>query len=111
MDILGKLRVIFWGLVVGLWGLFMYQYISDDLAPIPKIQITKNPFYGRPMADRVIKTTPEYAPDIRSATAVQPAQPGSHLISPLAGGLDIKEIGAHPEDEHRDNCIHGQMIY
>jgi len=100
MDILGKLRVIFWGLVVGLWGLFMYQYISDDLAPVPKIQITKNPFYGSPMAGRVTETTQTYAPYVQSTTPVQPArpaQPNSHLISPLAGGLDIKEIGADAE--------------
>lgn len=94
MDILGKLRAVFWGLVVGLWGLFMYQYISEDMSLVPRIRIAQNPFSGKPAAERAIRTpqTP--------ASYVQPpphVQPGSHLISPIAGGLDIKRTGADTE--------------
>lgn len=44
MDILHKLRVLFWFLVVGIWGIFLYQYISDDLNSLPKIKLSQNPF-------------------------------------------------------------------
>jgi len=47
MDISRKLRIIFWFLVVGLWGIFLYQYISEDLNSMPKIYLTKNPFSNR----------------------------------------------------------------
>ena len=102
MDILGKLRVVFWGLVIGLWGLFMYQYISKDLSMVPKIRISKNPFNGRPAAERVTRKTALPLPFF------QPLQPGasvqsdSGMIRPSAGGLDIKEIpsSAEPLSEH-----------
>lgn len=31
MDIIYRLRVIFWFLVVLIWGIYLYQYISEDL--------------------------------------------------------------------------------
>ncbi len=44
MDILHKLRIIFWGLVIGLWGLFMYQFMSEDMSSLKRFKIDKNPF-------------------------------------------------------------------
>lgn len=44
MDILFRLRVVFWGFVIILWGIFMYQYISRDLKPIPEIHLSSHPF-------------------------------------------------------------------
>lgn len=98
MDILGKLRVVFWGLIIGLWGLFMYQYIGNDLALLPRIRLAKNPFSGKPPAERTIRKTQAPAPYIR------PVQPGSNMVSPISGGLDIREIGADGErmPEHSD---------
>jgi cell division septal protein FtsQ len=43
MDILAKLRVLFWGLVIGLWGLFMYQFLYEDIS-MPQFRLSKNPF-------------------------------------------------------------------
>jgi len=100
MDILVKLKVVFWGLVIGLWGLFLYQYMSEDLALVPQIRISQNPFSGRPPAERVIKKTTAIPPwtSARSSgtvvTAALPVQPGSHMIAPLAKGLDIRSIPA-----------------
>lgn len=53
MDILYKLRVLFWLLVAGLWGLFLYQYISEDLNSIPKIKLSQNPFSGSVTTKRI----------------------------------------------------------
>lgn len=44
MDILHKLRVLFWFLVTALWGIFLYQYMSEDLNSVPKIKLSRNPF-------------------------------------------------------------------
>lgn len=44
MDILHKLRIIFWFLVIALWGIYLYQYINEDLNSIPKIKLTSNIF-------------------------------------------------------------------
>ena len=97
MDILGKLRVVFWGLVIGLWGLFMYQYISEDMSLVPKLHITKNPFSGRPAAERMIKTASAPTPYTQPQSPARPVQPDSRMISPVAGGLDIKDIGSSSE--------------
>jgi hypothetical protein len=102
MDVLGKLRIIFWGLVVGLWGLFMYQYMNNDLAIVPKIRLSKNPFSGIPAFNEpAIKRTQAPVPGIRSwPQQAQPGKtipPGSHMIAPSAAGLDILDIPSASE--------------
>jgi len=95
MDVLAKLRVLFWGLVIGLWGLFMYQYMSNDLSLPPQMRLSKNPFTGKPMEERTVKKQAAagvYAPPetyIPPQTSTTPPQ-GS-FIKPL-GGADIREI-------------------
>jgi len=42
MDILHKLRILFWLLVLGLWGLYLYQYMQEDLNSLPKIRLSTN---------------------------------------------------------------------
>ncbi len=44
MDILHKLRILFWFLVTAIWGIFLYQYMSDDLNAVPKIKLSHNTF-------------------------------------------------------------------
>jgi hypothetical protein len=99
MDILGKLRVIFWGCVIGIWGLFMYQYISHDLVRAPAIRLAKNPFSGMPPAERGTKRTATPEPDQQPGRASRPV---TNMLRPLAAGLDIKRItsGAEMMPEH-----------
>ncbi|HAH30949.1 MAG TPA: hypothetical protein DCL44_01395 [Elusimicrobia bacterium] len=94
MDILSKLRILFWGLIVGLWGLFMYQYMTNDLS-LPQIHLSKNPFTGNPLEERIIKKQAPpgiYTPRV---TFTQPqastAAPQGSFVKPL-GGADIREI-------------------
>ena len=91
MDILGKLRVVFWGLVIGLWGLFMYQYINDDTVLAPAIHIAKNPFSDRPVAERVTGNIQSPAPYIQPQPG-QPVRSGSHMLSSVTEDLDTKGI-------------------
>jgi hypothetical protein len=77
----------------------MYQYISDDIS-LPQIHPAKNPFTGRPAVERVTGKIQAPAPRIQPQPAIQPGQvvePDSRMISPRAGDLDIKEIGAQTQ--------------
>jgi hypothetical protein len=93
MDIFGKLRVIFWGCVIGIWGLFMYQYMYEDLNLVPVMPVIKNPFSGVPPAERVVRKTAApapYPPPPRASLRVKSA---SGMLLPLSGGLDTIAAG------------------
>ena len=99
MDILAKLRILFWGLVIGIWGIFMYQYISEDMSGLKQFRVTNNPFTGKPNYDKVAKhqnVPSPYKPQPRPAPLPQPtpAQPGS--MSLVRPGADVKDIAASP---------------
>ena len=85
MDILARLRVIFWCLIIGLWGLIAYQYIKTDLEPPPQTVLSENPFAFSGLQDNVIKKTAQ--PGVASLP------PRGSLIKPQ-GGEGIKEISA-----------------
>lgn len=53
-DILFKLRLFFWVLVLALWGMFMHQFMRKDISSIPKFHLLKNPFQTRPAPARVV---------------------------------------------------------
>lgn len=98
MDILGKLRLLFWGMVIGLWGLFMYQYISEDLALVPKFNLSRNPFSGKPTSFRVTKKeykSAAYFPPRETAPAALPAPETTIQVStiPQQSRIAIKTTG------------------
>ncbi|MCM2266399.1 MAG: hypothetical protein NDI60_01345 [Elusimicrobiales bacterium] len=97
MDILSKLRVLFWGLVIGLWGLFMYQYMDNDISSLRRFKISKNPFSAPPSPAAVLKRnlpSPQlpYQPAHQTHSgAQQPPQSTMNLVRP---GADIKEVAS-----------------
>lgn len=114
MDILAKLRIIFWGLVIGLWGLFMYQYMSDDMSTLKRFKIARNPFESRGETQPA-QPPPQYPaeqqpPEEQQFPAEQPpALPGQQAgpapaeaspqppaqgtsLSLVTGGADIKGV-------------------
>jgi len=96
MDILAKLRLAFWGLVIGLWGLFMYQYMDEDMSALKRFKVGKNPFSSKPAYDKpVLKKypAPVYNPPPQVPTA--PVQPQSSLAL-VKPGADIKDIASTP---------------
>jgi len=102
MDILSKLRVLFWGLVIGLWGLFMYQYMNEDMSSIKRFTVGVNPFSGKQTQAPVLKhTAPQPAPiPPQLLTTAQPAHPTTSSMSLIKPGADIKDIpsaGMMPE--------------
>ncbi len=104
MDILSKLRIVFWGLVIGLWGLFMYQYMSKDMSTLKRFRIVNNPFASSPVPERpVLKKypQPESFPPQRPAGR-KPAQPLTTL-SLVTPSMDIKDVASTPLiPEHTD---------
>jgi len=72
MDILHRLRIIFWLLVVGLWGLYLYQYISQDLNSLPKIRLNSNPF-KQPGSSKMEKK--QIPPDPFQSSQEKPPEP------------------------------------
>lgn len=46
MDVLLKLRVLIWVLVISLWGMLVYQYLGEEEAE--KMQYVSNPYKGTP---------------------------------------------------------------
>jgi hypothetical protein len=113
MDILSKLRVLFWGLVIGLWGLFMYQYMNEDMSALKSFRIGKNPFSSPPSPAAVLKrnlTNPQLptqpAPS-RETAGQRPAQPQGSL-SLVRHGADIKDIassGMMPEHSQEEKTL------
>jgi len=102
MDILHKLRILFWGLVIGLWGLFMYQYVSDDMSLLKRFKIVRSPFAAKtytPPAERHV-TPPAFPPanpqppDV--ITQLPPGQNGLNLVK--TGDMkDVAATGMMPE--------------
>ncbi len=111
MDILAKLRVVFWCLVLGLWGLFMYQYIDSDMSSLKRFHVAENPFTGKPdsppaeLKRTYLPETPYVPPGPAPQTAAAP-QPGGSMLKPIAGP-EIKDIaypGRMPEHSGGDKA-------
>lgn len=112
MDIISKLRVVFWGLVIGLWGLFMYQFLYDDLS-ISQFRIGKNPFSKQTEAtpEQILKRNLQRRQPLFQPPQQQPGQPelpqrpqparppqsSMSLIRPSADIKDISAAGVMPE--------------
>ncbi|HBA60428.1 MAG TPA: hypothetical protein DCZ92_06355 [Elusimicrobia bacterium] len=95
MDILSKLRIVFWGLIIGIWGLFMYQYMSEDMSLVKKFRVGNNPFTGKPESSHVERRTappPAFVPPGPAQPQAALPQQGS-LVMPLASP-DIKDVAS-----------------
>ena len=100
MDILHKLRILFWGLVIGLWGLFMYQYMDEDMSSLKRFKIGKNPFSDRTEPRPTLNKYPipaPFVPQQPQGTAPQPGQPVQPLSSlNLVKAGDVKDVVSTP---------------
>ncbi|MCG2724630.1 MAG: hypothetical protein L6420_00005 [Elusimicrobia bacterium] len=95
MDIFSRLRIWFWLLVTGLWGTFMYQYISSDFKTEQTIYLSKNPFaYDMPVTNLETERTNipksgfplDFKNDIPSSIKTDTSKAGlntSNLVVPL----------------------------
>ncbi|MFH1620190.1 MAG: hypothetical protein ABIG11_09870 [bacterium] len=120
MDILLKLRIFFWTLVIILWGMLMYQFMNEDIhGMIPKMKLVKNPFSSAataPLKVMVTKVIPAPLPyavgrscstiDASTAAVYEKISPG--FLKPIAGGQitgvagDGELISEHSSRERED---------
>ncbi len=101
MDILNKLRILFWGLVIGLWGLFMYQYMSEDMSSLKSFKIGKNPLSSGSEPRPTLHKYPVPAPSIpQQPQGTAPQQPGPAVTPQSSLNLveagDVKDVVSTP---------------
>lgn len=101
MDILHKLRILFWGLVIGLWGLFMYQYMSEDISSLKSFKIGKNPLSSSSEPRPTLHKYPIPAPFVpQQPQGTAPQQPGPSVAPQSSLNLveagDVKDVVSTP---------------
>ncbi len=78
MDILIKLRLYLWLMVLSLWGIMIYQFMEDDAPELPKMQWVSRsiaPQAAAPGAAAAVQAAPV------SAAKFFPQKPGTELFT------------------------------
>ena len=83
MDILTRLRVLLWVLVLSLWGTMVYQFLGEDSEPEAKMQWFANPFRN---SQPLPVATPQPALPLAPVTpsSAVPATPAPAAATPAA---------------------------
>ncbi len=91
MDVLLRLRVLIWVLVISLWGVMVYQYLGEDEKESAAMRPVVNP-YPAADASSPLAPTPAENPDAAPAAAADPnlvaavgAPPNLPLSAPPRG--------------------------
>lgn len=108
MDILFRLRVLLWVMVLGLWGTLIHQFLVDDLGSngVPVIQWVKNPFpNAKPLLAKRYKGVREGVTrvpaktaklfDIEDAAAVGLTRADG--VDKVRGGADVRAVAGQAE--------------
>ncbi len=93
MDVLLRLRVLIWVLVIGLWGVLVYQYLGETEPQTAQMKPVVNPY-----SIAAVAQAPEAEPDASAAApgrvepnvAPAPARPAPPAPRPTAG---LRETG------------------
>lgn len=89
MEILLRLRVLIWVLVLCLWGVMVYQFLGEEEAEQPRMQTIANPFKGLPLPEPgpeppVQPPPPEPPQTLAQNPAAQSPAPNAALLPPGA---------------------------
>jgi len=76
MDIIYKLRILFWTFVLIIWGIYLYQYISEDIEKEKSTKIILNQSEKRKITIKLQKKnqedfTPQQPPKIKETTNIE----------------------------------------
>ncbi|HAZ07828.1 MAG TPA: hypothetical protein DCZ01_04725 [Elusimicrobia bacterium] len=89
MDVLLKLRVLIWALLISLWGVMIYQYLGEEEKAMTPMQRVVNPYRGTsatrprpPLEDPTLSPISAPAPDAAPAAAGRPADPALNVLPP-----------------------------
>ncbi|MBI5882525.1 MAG: hypothetical protein HZB91_05410 [Elusimicrobia bacterium] len=64
MDILLKLRVLIWVVIISLWGIMVYQYLGEEEAPSrPGMAHVPNPYKALPQSPTIMPESAQLMPD------------------------------------------------
>ncbi|MEK7381887.1 MAG: basic secretory protein-like protein [Elusimicrobiota bacterium] len=92
MDVLLKLRVLIWALVICLWGLMVYQYLGEEERDAAQMQRVINPYEGAATPSQPPLPPLETPPD---APPAAPADPALNIL-PLPEAVGPAPSGDSP---------------
>jgi len=73
MDIILKLRIVFWILVLALWGVVTYQFLGKDIGELTRMYYIQNPFARQLAPRRRHRVLPKNRLTFPKASQVPPA--------------------------------------
>jgi hypothetical protein len=101
VDVLLKLRVLIWVLVIALWGVMVYQYLGEDEKAAQMRPVVYHPIASTAPAPDVPAPDVPAAPPVEAADSPAPAAatPGAAepLVVPGPGADPTRIISAPPE--------------
>ncbi|MBI4385897.1 MAG: hypothetical protein HY551_00795 [Elusimicrobia bacterium] len=79
MDILLKLRLLLWGMVLALWGVIAYQFLGPqpEDGALGRMRWISNPFPQRPIPSSMLSDPPALVPNTRAPLHSQTSTPRS----------------------------------
>ncbi len=93
MDVLLRLRVLIWALVIGLWGVMVYQYLGDEERERVRMRPIVNPY-----ASIALSSAPMRTSHVDVAAAPERSDPATMVtpppdaVSPAPGGGHSAEV-------------------
>jgi hypothetical protein len=105
VDVLLKLRVLIWVLVISLWGVMVYQYLGEDEQEAARMR----PVAARPIETRALPPLPDVPaeepsaspgaanPDLVASVAAPPAAPSAAEIVPGATADPTRNVLPPPD--------------
>lgn len=88
MDVLLKLRVLIWALLISLWGVMIYQYLGEEEKEAVRMSQVVNPYRGAdetrppPLEDPPLAPISAPAPDASPAAPSRPTDPALNVLPP-----------------------------
>lgn len=82
MDVLLRLRVLIWVIVIALWGVMVYQYLGEDERESAQMKPVVNPYSAVSVAETPL-------PDGGDVNAPGPAPAAEPGLVASAGGPEI----------------------
>jgi hypothetical protein len=99
VDVLLRLRVLIWVLILGLWGVMVYQFLGEEEQERAQVAQLDNPFKGRPLPLPVPEPPPSVTPPARppaDGVPPPPEQPAAQTPPASAGPSSLDYIKPLP---------------
>ncbi len=93
MDVVHRLRIVIWVLILGLWGIMVYQFLGDEEADRKESRMASigNPYKGIPLPEAPPEPTASTPPTVDSPSA-------DPLTLARQAALAAQALQARPEE-------------